>query len=439
MEKIKNVLKYILIFIITVISLLGIFYITVKFIPKEKIENNIKESANYLKNNTEIKEVKPNRYYSYLHVYADEILLNMIYCMDITNPLASIMEAKFYGLSTYTEGRDLVDEGPRPSLEVAIENNGIGNQEYIRYWHGSMIIIRPLLILFNIQQIYYIMAGVLIILTLILLIILIRKKQILLIISTIIGYIMICINYVPFCLEYVWTFLIMLSITIAGISTKKRNIIFFLSGILTCFFDFLSTEIITLFVPIIYIYTIRYKNNEVQNIKEEIKQIIMWIILWGIGYISMWGTKWIMASIVLNINSMEYVFDRAMLRVNGPVLNYSKSYVIINGLIKNIKTIYPFYLFKSEITIIAIILGSIITIALIIKKDRKSIINLLIYIAIACTPYIRYIVLSNHSYRHFFFTFREQLITILAIIIGIVISIDKERLNKKIIVSKKKK
>ena len=422
--KIKNILKYPIIFILIVILLLSIFIITVKFISKEKIEENIKSSMQYLESKTEIKEIKPRRDYSYLHVYADEILLNMIYCMDENKSFESVMIANYYQKDFF--------EIKIPSLEGAIENNGQGNQEYIRYWHGSMIIIRPLLLFFNIQQIYYIMAFIMILLILILIGILIKKKQILLIITTIIGYIMVAINYVPFCLEYVWTFIIMLIVSIIALKIKKHNILFFISGIMTCFLDFLSTEIITFFVPILYVYTIKYTNGEVKDIKKEIKQILLWIILWAIGYVAMWFSKWILASIVLNINAFDYVIDKAMIRVNGQVLDYSIQYIIFTGILRNIKTIYPFFLYKNLPTIICTLIGIISITALTIKKDKKSIINLLIYLTIAIMPYIRYAILANHSFRHCFFTFREQLITIMALIIGIYISIDKERLKSEI-------
>jgi len=45
---------------------------------------------------------------------------------------------------------------------------------------------------------------------------------------------------------------------------------------------------------------------------------------------------------------------------------------------------------------------------------------------IAVIPYIRYIVLLNHSYHHSFFTFRAQLTSLIAISFIIIYSIDKK-------------
>lgn len=431
MKILKSIAKYILVFVCLIAVLLGIFTATVKFIPKEKILDNIKESLPYLESNTEVVEVKPTREYSYLHVYADEILLNMIYCMDSNKPLESIMESKYYK-------DDINFTEDFPNLEEALENGGQGNQEYMRYWHGSMVIIRPLLMFFNINEIYHIFAVIMIILIAVLFIILIKKKQYLLLVATIIGYIMIAINYVPFCLEYVWTFLIMLVVSIIGILTKKHNMLFFITGIITCFLDFLSTEIITLFVPIIYIYTIKYKNGEIKDFKEGIKLIAKYSVLWLTGYCVMWGTKWILASIILNVNALDFVLNKAKKRINGHVRGYSTGYMLKNSILRNVSTIYPFYMIHEKSTAVCLILCIVIPTVLLIKKDKKSLLNFLIFMLIAIMPYIRYLVLLNHSFLHYIFTFRDQLITIMALIVVIAISIDKTKLKQEVKLGRKK-
>ena len=431
MKILKSISKYILIFVCLVAVLLGIFTATVKFIPKEKLLDNIKESLPYLESNTEVIEVKPTREYSYLHVYADKILLNMIYCMDSNKPLESIMAAKYYK-------NEIMSIEDIPNIEEALENGGQGNQEYMRYWHGSMMIIRLLLMFFNINEIYHIFAVIMLILIAVLFIILIKKKQYLLLIATIIGYIMIAINYVPFCLEYVWTFLITLVVSIIGILTKKHNMLFFITGIITCFLDFLSTEIITLFVPIIYIYTIKYKNGKIKNFKEGIKLIAKYSALWLTGYCIMWGTKWLLASIVLNVNALDFVVNKAKRRINGKVTGFSTGYMLRNSILRNVKTIYPFYMIHETSTTVCLILCIVIPTVLVIKKDKKSLLNFLIFMIIAIMPYIRYLVLLNHSFMHYIFTFRDQLITIMALIVGIAISIDKTKLKQEVKLGRKK-
>ena len=60
--------------------------------------------------------------------------------------------------------------------------------------------------------------------------------------------------------------------------------------------------------------------------------------------------------------------------------------------------------------------------ALVLLIDWKNIKKkwfALLLLLVALSPYLRYLVLANHSYRHSFFTFREQIISCIAIITAI--------------------
>lgn len=433
MGKIKIFLKYSGTLIIIVAILLCIMLMEIKLIPRDKIEKNIKSSISVLQSNSEVKAIKKDEENTFLHVYADEILLNIIYCMNENEPLKSIMSSNYYA------------EGQMPSLEKAIEEDSFGNTEYMRYWHGSTIIIRPLLIFFNISQIYYLFAGVLIILLIVLLIILIKKKLYLLVIAFLLGLLMTTSQYVPFCLEYVWTYLIMIITAIISIILEKKeegnrkiNLLMFSTGIITCFLDFLSTETITFTIPILIIFVIRNKEGRIQDIKKELKQIILWMVLWLIGYACMWGVKWLLSSIILNLNSLEYVVDKAMIRVVKPIAHLSLFGKIKLSLYKNVIMLNTFNLFNSTIKNIGVLICVIISIILLRKEDKKEIKKTLIILGIGVIPYIRYIVMSGHSTNHFFFTFRAQIVTIISIIIGINMIIDKNKFNKKVEISKRK-
>ena len=63
---------------------------------------------------------------------------------------------------------------------------------------------------------------------------------------------------------------------------------------------------------------------------------------------------------------------------------------------------------------------------------------MLLMIILGVIPYIRYIVLSNHSLRHSFFTFRSQLPTIMCIILIFINCSDKKKLLSKIEIGKNK-
>ena len=78
----KKTIKYIGIYFITLIICVIALVGTAK-IPKTAIEKSIKESAEYYKKVDGIERIQRNREYTYLHYYADSMLLNIIYCISL--------------------------------------------------------------------------------------------------------------------------------------------------------------------------------------------------------------------------------------------------------------------------------------------------------------------------------------------------------------------
>lgn len=424
-----NLLKYIGIFLITVLVLFLLLILTAK-IPKEKITDNLKESLQFFKDNRGIEMLSSRREYRYIHYYADSILLNIIYGIDSDNTVKSVLEAKYYETIRADVNNDFIK---------VVEQDLEPNQEYLRYWHGSMAILRPLLVFFNMEQIYLMNKVALWGLAAALLILLFFKSKKVAIIY-VISMVLIAFQYVPMCFEYSWTFYIMFIASIIAIICDKRSRgnswlykLFFVTGIVTCYLDFLTTEIITVLVPLLLVIYIRKEENRITGFKETFKFICISCVLWFCGYGLMWFAKWIIASLVLGINAMEYVKDNLLLRINGlqgmPNHKILYEYVIS----ENFYTLYPINILKKKTvtTVMYVVLG-ILLLVFDWKNIKKKWFALLTFL-ISLAPYVRYLILANHSYRHSFFTFRSQIITIIGL--GIVII---ECLNYKLLLKKVK-
>ncbi|MGN1301029.1 MAG: hypothetical protein ACI4U9_00615 [Clostridia bacterium] len=427
MKNLKNILKYIIIYIITVSILFSLLILSSK-IPKSSIQKNIEESVTFFKENAGVEEKLKRREYTTVHYYADSILLNIIYSIDSQKPIESTMWAKYYKEVNADINNDFIE---------VVEENKEPNEQYLRYWHGSMLILRPILTILNIEQIYLLNKIVMYALAIVLLILIFRKSKKLAIIF-LISMIMIAFPIVPYCLEYSWTFYIMLITSIIAIlienkGNKNLYILFFISGILTCFFDFLTTEIITVLVPALLVLIIRKEDNRLTNFKDGLKFLAISCTLWGISYVAMWLTKWVLASIILNVNSIEYIKENAMLRINGLQGLNSKKEMYIGALYNNWHNLYPINIVKSKKDLLKYDLAFLGALVLLIdwKNIKKKWFELLLLL-VALTPYLRYLVLANHSYRHSFFTFREQIISCIAIITAILEMLNYRILFKKI-------
>lgn len=428
---IKNIIKYLLIYIIAVIILFTTLVLTNK-IPQKFIIDNLKESVEYYKTKSGIQRRGLNRESETLHYYADSMLLNIMYFIDTDNATESVMEAKFYKYRFYDSNGDFID---------AIEKNKETNSQYIRYWHGSLSVLRPLMTVLNIEQIYIVFNIIFWILFILLLVILLKKYKTLAIVF-IISSAMIMLHITPNCIEYIWTVLIMLIISIISLliekkGNKKLYAMYFLSGIITCYLDFLSTETLTILLPVLLVILVRYKEERINGLKDVCKFLIISGLLWFAGYSLMWVTKWILASIILNIDAMEYVKDNAMTRINWNSKREITINMYLKTLYKNIIKIYPLNKAldnKKIIAVLALIFEIVILLKIIsmavqkIKKDKISKEGYIkvVLLLIATIPYLRYIVLLNHSYYHSFFTFRAQLPSLIAIIFIMIYSIDKK-------------
>ena len=81
-----EIIKYIVYFVLTVLIVLFLLIIT-SLIPKSAIEENLKESASYFEKKAGIEEIKKRRDYTFVHYYADSIILNIINSIDTSKPL----------------------------------------------------------------------------------------------------------------------------------------------------------------------------------------------------------------------------------------------------------------------------------------------------------------------------------------------------------------
>lgn len=422
----KSLIKYILIYLAT-IFLLFVLLILVAKIPKYRINDNMQKATYFYETKAGIQMKDFNKKYSFIHYFADTVVLNIIYHLDSKHPVKSIMWDNFYYVSNADVNIDFIE---------SIRHELPANTQYLRYWHRSILFLKPLLMFFRIEQIYLLNYLLLYQLAIALFIILLLKNK-KLAIAYLISMIMIMFPMVPKCFEYSSTFYIMFISSIAVILLEKKGDkylypLFLITGTITCFFDFLTTEIITCFIPLIIIMSLRYEKEKKINLKGTLFFITKISLLWIIGYSLTWVVKWLLASIILNINAINYVKDFAILRINGH--KGLEQYNIYTGsLQRNLDSLYPLcFLSRYLYLILAIIIIIILVLVILNRRNVEKMKYSGILFLIAIIPYIRYLFLANHSFKHCFFTYRSQIITIMSLILIITECLDFDCVKRKI-------
>lgn len=405
---IKTGLKYISLFCGIVVVLLGILLCAAK-LPQSKIQSNMEASADYLCQGELFGEQIEGIAGTRIDRYADSILLGIAYQYDEDKPMQSVMWSSYYYTDVQNENQNLRD---------AVYHGYEANQQYMRYWHGSIALVRPLLCFWNIQEIYRINGIILFVLMAVLCTSLAKKKAYILMAGLITGCVMTAVWCVPLSLEYTWTYVLFLLIGLIVWQFACRKwwsqmgYVFMMAGMITAFVDFLTTETLTLLVPLLLALWELHRQSPDKNGRE-----IGWfagknMILWGIGYIGMWMMKWGIAAIVLNRNVLPYITSHIEERIGGDIGVNPLSY-IGGAITKNLSCLFPFGYGAIGWLVGAGLLFVYVYVAYVYHKKEIALHWIGIYLFIGLLPYFRYVILHNHSYVHYFFTYRAQLATIL--------------------------
>lgn len=284
---------------------------------------------------------------------------------------------------------------------------------YGRYWHGSLILLKPLLLLFDLGDIR--MISMIIQMGLLFVVIMgFCRRQLY---KELTGFFGAIITLNPVTMIFGWCFsieyvlmLLMTAILLYFHEYLQKGynyyLYFLINGILFVYFNELSFPMIGFAIPLI-IYLLLSK----EKVKEKIKKEVVFGMLWGVGYAVVWLGKWILAWIFTGYNYFKeaieqaerYTSDHATWEVENPTL--------IDRLVKNLNM----YM-KWPFLMMAIVLLGIICVSMIRKHAKITGENLVValpYLLVCLLPFAVFTVLGNgYSYVHYWFTHRLLAISV---------------------------
>ncbi len=428
----KNILKYIVAFITTTI-IFFLLLVIISSIPKKYLEDNIKKSAEILNSQSESIFVDSNGRKIYNHNSTDAIMLNIIYSIDRNNLVESILRARrnYIPEISYRFIEDTVGNlkyETKRFLMTRELSNLVNNKEqrvfdYARYWHGYIVFLIPLLLLFDIVEIRIILQCILLI-SFVILIYYISKRR-----SWKYGFIYL-ITFIAFdLLAWITTIqgiLVMIISIIVSIFTangkitsKNLNLSLFISGALTAYLDFFTTPLMAFLLPVI---TYKVVNIEETTFWKELINIIKNGIAWVFGYLGLWIMKWIINDFILNTEVIKTSFDQIILRIGLDGGKKASENLNLFALLKN--CIFSANIINMACYIITFIFGIVFIFKRKINNFFKS--SKLSYYICAIIPMAWFFIIASHSEQHYFFTYRTLLITLL----GTMLIVFDDRKNK---------
>lgn len=439
MKKIfKKIIKYTKLWIILLIIFNLSLCITSLF-PSKFIEKNVKSSADIL-----LKEGNAYKISEFSSItnnnYTDAIIINEAYSIDNTDPIYSYMSMR----KNYKKGETkqvLTDrlgelasvneeENGETDINTVDDYNPVGELHdfmngkidtsitYGRYWHGYMPIYRVLLIFFDIMGIRTFLLILFIAMFIYLMYLL--KKKIGILTAIIFGYALLMQGYffVSYSLESSPVFVVMMLSCIILLKRidKIKNLYgyFFAIGCITNFVDFLTVPLITLAMPLCIYLLAKQKNKK--ECKDYITITLKSIVIWFIGYMLTWISKWVIYDILYDEGLLESAIIQVIYRTEryNPNSRLELMEELAFFILNNIQ-----YIFILTTTMIIVRLITIFKIKVKLKKMSEYIKENLSFLIISIMPLIWYVLLANHTILHPRFVYRHMLIFLCGILICI--------------------
>lgn len=278
--------------------------------------------------------------------------------------------------------------------------------EYSRYWHGYLVVLKPLLLLLNFDQIRLLNGIMFAVLLAAVSFGFLRLGMWRGWAAWLLAVAGLYPVVIPYSLQYSSVFYIgtiaLALVLYQGEWLERKELwgcFFLITGMCTSYMDFLTYPLFTLGMPLIACVLL---------MKHEIREMLRDCLCWGIGYFGMWMGKWAVGSLLSGEKLWIKALEIADLRVSGTVNDYEISRVM--AVLRN------FYIYAGVLGVLLFVVIMVWTVAGVWRyRERLSIRAVLPLLLTACMPVAWYLLVANHSYIHYWYTFRILTVSIFAV------------------------
>lgn len=305
-----------------------------------------------------------------------------------------------------------LDTGEDSSLVRAMKAHNVYNGDYSYYWHGYVVILRPLMLFFSFSEVRILNGIVQLFLLFALAFVIGREKGICYILMLATSYVLLSSLAMPLSLQFTWVFYIAYIGTLILLykkdffSARYHYVYFFIgTGMLTSYFDLLTYPLFTWGVPLVW-WLVMDKSREKELFW--VKRVISSGFSWIAGYAVMWIAKWGIATIVLRRNVFESALNEVFFR--SGILEDN-----VNGFQDRLQAVYINWKHYGNIPYFLVLAGWLLWwIYCAIKKGWSESAKRYAYFLVGTSSVVWFLVLTNHTLGHHFFTYRIYGVSILA-------------------------
>ena len=416
-----------MIYIAVFAALLLLLYLLLVFcaaIPNSAILKRMHQSAYALSNEEPYVFTPDQQHQNITDNLADQMWLNIGWHMGSGKAFLSALDTRYYDGELY---------GPAVGLYMSVTRGHEANTGYTRYWHGTAGLIRVLHLFTDIQGIKILGMICLFLLIGRTLWVLYRRGHWDLGLGLLASLFLVQFWNLRLSTEYQPCFLICFALCPAFLLAEKLgnfylNLLAIVSGTLTAFFDFLTTETVTILIPLILVTAIRSRECRLGSPKKTMRFLLHCGLCWALAYLGTFASKWCAVSLATGSNHFITAMHSVGQRVGGAVTegNTNKMPGMLMAIGSNLSVIFEgtsrteYRNAISNLMIIAMLIFVVWRMYRVRKTLRPGTGFILL---LGSVVLLRFGLLANHSYLHSFFTYRALASTIFAVLAAMLINL----------------
>lgn len=398
----KKTLRYVLALILSVAVGMGLLLLST-FLPQGTIDENVYESAEIMRQKEGIYPLLADFTFSgQLDNHTDAIILAQSKAMSspkeiLTNPMYQLAED------------DPETENPVEDLYAYVQaEDPQPTSFYVRYWMGFRAVMRLVLSFVNLYQLRRYLATLVLGLAVAVTCSIARhvseKAAFLFGISFVFVRPYIVAMSPQFSCCFIIAFAAMLLMPRLSRKPECHGMVFFLLGIITMFFDFYTTPLITFGLPFVYLYLLRGDASS-----RKLTTLLKYFLLWGAGYLSMWFAKMLLTTLFTDVNGLENGLVSMLYRLG---IRKEEKYTYQYSIFHSLRAIW-FSLYADEegkkILILVLACGVLGLGALLLKRKPKlsQLLEHRNLIAVAALPVIWMLAAPQPFNIHHWFQYRS--------------------------------
>ncbi len=360
--------------------------------------------------------------------YTDALMMNTALYPAEQAPWQDALLNLRYGLMEmvyFSERQEHTEvERPEATLQKMTEGDleGCIVKDYTRYWNGYLLWLKPALYAFSFSTVRLGNAALQILLAFWLFALLQEKIGKPYGWAFFLSYLL--LNPVTIAMSFQYTpsyylamlFSILLLYHEKWVAEGKMAYLLTAAGIATAYFDFLTYPLFTYGLPMTIALLIAHREGLLLKTFDGVKRVIEGGLFWLMAYGGMYISKWALATAFTDINVFADALARLTYRMSHTQneANFDATFGFVDVFFRNLLAWIQIPAFTAfALFVIVFALRRIRKMKK--KAERPPTRSVTLGLLLLClSPFVWYDVMLNHSYLHFWFTYRELAIFVFA-------------------------